>query len=197
MLDAAVRNPDQSMREAISPAARMGSHSLQTPTNMTNPFSVLLRYLQTNTVPFVVDGIPSIPESVEPRSLSVLADVRQVRVTPIQLDHQVWLAIADEERQIRPDLVRRAFGGRTVSGVHDEDLSLLFPKCAAAAIPPLGHLFGIPVMFDEALSDASAISFAVFSPDVRITMRASDLRGLAKPVVAEITSPSRVTATTT
>lgn len=161
-----------------------------------NPFSVLLRYLQSNAVPFVVDGIPSIPAHVEPRTLAVLADVRQVRVTPIQLDRQVWLAIADEGHQVRPDLVRRAFGGRTVSSVHDEDLSLLFPECASTAIPPLGHLFGIPVMFDEALSGAPAISFAAFSPEVRITMRTTDLRGLAKPVVAEIAAPSRITAPT-
>lgn len=161
-----------------------------------NPFSVLLRYLQTNAVPFVVDGIPSIPEHVEPRALSVLADVRQVRVTPVQLDHQVWLAIVDEGRQVRPDLVRRSFGGRTVSGVHDEDLSLLFPECDATAIPPLGHLFGIPVMFDEVLSDAPAVSFAAFKPDVRITMRTVDLRGLAKPVVAEIAAPLHITAPT-
>jgi prolyl-tRNA editing enzyme YbaK/EbsC (Cys-tRNA(Pro) deacylase) len=197
MIVAAVRDPDRSMREAVSYAARKGSHSLQTTINMTNPFSVLLRYLQTNGVPFVVDGIPSIPENVAPRTLSELADLRQVRVTPLQLDHQVWLAISDEERQIRPDLVRRAFGGRIVSGVHDEDLSLLFPRCAAAAIPPLGHLFGIPVMFDEALLEAPAISFAAFSPDVRIAMRTGDLRSLTKPVVAEITSPSRVTTATT
>lgn len=163
---------------------------------MMNPFSVLLHYLQSNAVPFVVDGIPSIPERVEPRTLSALADVRPVRVTPIQLDHQVWLAIAEEGCEVRPDLVRRSFGGRTVSGVHDEDRSLLFPECAPTAIPPLGHLFGIPVMFDEALSDAPAISFAAFSPDVRIAMRTVDLRSLAKPVVAEIAAPMRIAAPT-
>ncbi|MCU0454067.1 MAG: YbaK/EbsC family protein [Bacteroidetes bacterium] len=159
-----------------------------------NPFSNLLRYLQSNAVPFVVDGIPSIPEHVEPRTLSALADVRRARVTPIQVDRQVWLAIVEESRQLRPDLVRRAFGGRTVTNVHDEDLSLLFPQCAATAVPPLGNLFGLPVMIDEALSDAPAVSFAAFSPEVSIAMRTSDLRELSKPVVAEISAPSSVSA---
>src|SRR5512138_851187 len=100
-----------------------------------HPFSTLLRYLQSNAVPFVVDGIPSIPNSIEPRSLAALADVRRVRVTPIQMDHQVWLAIVEESRQLDPQLVRRAFSGCTVTRVHDEDLSLLFPGCSATAIP--------------------------------------------------------------
>jgi prolyl-tRNA editing enzyme YbaK/EbsC (Cys-tRNA(Pro) deacylase) len=159
-----------------------------------NPFSNLLHYLRSNAVPFVVDGIPSIPEHVEPSALSALADVRRVQVTPIQLDHQVWLAIVDDARQLRPELVRRAFGGRTVTSVHDEDLSLLFPGCAASAVPPLGNLFGVPVMFDESLLDAPAVSFATFSPEVTLTMRTSDLRSLSKPVVAEIASSSRVSA---
>ena len=161
-----------------------------------NPLSNLLRYLQSNAVPFVVDGIPSIPSSMEPRELSALADVRRVRVVPVQLDRQVWLAIVDETRQLRPDLVRRAFGGRSVTGVHDEDLSLLFPDCAPAAIPPLGNLFGVPVMFDEALSDAPALSFAAFAPEVCVVMRTPDLKDLARPVVADVASSVRVSAPT-
>lgn len=160
------------------------------------PFSNLLRYLQSNAVPFVVDGIPSIPDRFEPRALSALADVRRVSVTPMQLDRQVWLAIVDEARHLRPDLVRRAFGGRSITSVHREDQSLLFPGCDESAIPPLGNLFGVPVMFDEALADAPALSFSAFSPDVRITMRTIDLREMVKPVVAEIAAPSRIAAPT-
>jgi prolyl-tRNA editing enzyme YbaK/EbsC (Cys-tRNA(Pro) deacylase) len=159
-----------------------------------NPFSDLLRYLQSNSVPFVVDGIPSIPKHVEPRALSALADVRRVRVTPIKLDQQVWLAIVDDARLLRPELIRRAFAGRSVTSIHDEDLSLLFPACASTAIPPLGHLFGVPVMCDEALMNAPALSFAAFVPEVCIAMRTSDLRDLARPVVAEIADPAPVSA---
>lgn len=160
----------------------------------THPFSNLLQYLQTNAVPFVVDGIPSIPEHVEPQALSALADVRRAKVIPVQIDGQVWLAIVEESCELRPELVRRVFGGRMFTSVHDEDLSLLFPECQATAVPPLGNLFGVPVIFDEALSRAPAVSFAAFASEVSVTMRTSDLRALAKPVVAEIAAPSAVSA---
>jgi Ala-tRNA(Pro) deacylase len=156
------------------------------------PFSDLLRYLQSNSIPFVVDGIPSVPTGFEPRALSALADVRRVRVTPVQVNRQVWLAIVDETRQLQPEMVRRVFGGRLITRVHDEDLSLLFPGCQTAAIPPLGNLFGVPVMLDESLSDAPAVSFAAFAPEVSVVMRTADLRALANPVVAEIATSARV-----
>lgn len=152
------------------------------------PVLDLLRYLQSNAVPFVADGISSIPSSVEPRSLAALANVRQVQVTPVQLDHQVWLAVVEAGRTLQPDLVRQAFGERTVRRLHPEDQSLLFPGCSAGAIPPLGHLFGLPVMIDESLADASAISFSACSPDVTLTMRTSDLREMVRPVAAEIST---------
>ena len=156
-----------------------------------NPFSNLLRYLQSNSVPFVVDGIPSIPAGVEPRGLSVLADARRVTVSPVQLDDRVWLAVMDDSRRLHPDLVRRSFGGRVVARVHDEDLPMLFPGCDLKAIPPLGNLFGVPIMIDESIADSPALSFAAYDPEVCVTLRTSDFRTLAKPVVAEIAVPLR------
>ena len=154
-----------------------------------NPFSNLIRYLRSNAVPFVVDGIPSIPVGAEPRGLSELADVRSVAVVPVQVDDQVWLAVVDESHQIQADLVRRSFGGRCLMKVHSEHLPMLFPLCDAKAIPPLGNLFGVPIMLDEHLADASAVSFAAYEPHVKMTLRMSDFRTLVKPVVADIAVP--------
>lgn len=151
-----------------------------------NPFSNLIRYLQSNAVPFVVDGIPSIPPGVEPRGLSELADVSSVSVVPVQMDDQVWLAVIDDSHRIHPDLVRRSFGGRHISEVHEEDLPILFPSCDAGAIPPLGNLFGVPIMIDDRLAGSPALSFAAFNTNAKVALRMADFRVLAKPVVAEI-----------
>lgn len=154
-----------------------------------NPFSNLIRYLQSNAVPFVVDGIPSIPPGVEPRGLSDLADVCSVSVVPVQVDDQVWLAVIDESHRVHPDLVRRSFGGRRLSEVHPEDLPILFPSCDAGAIPPLGNLFGVPIMIDDRVAGSPALSFAAFLPHVKVALRMADFRALARPVVAEIAKP--------
>lgn len=55
----------------------------------------------------------------------------------------------------------------------DELLSLT--GCTPGAVPPLGHLFGLPVYLDEQLTRRDHVVFNAGSNSVSITMRCADL----------------------
>ncbi|OGU46591.1 MAG: hypothetical protein A2X68_03305 [Ignavibacteria bacterium GWC2_56_12] len=159
-----------------------------------SPLSTLLRYLRLCGVPFHAGSTENTALRTSVEEDAELATIDRVVVTPLSLDGRTWLAVTGEGRVIQPHLVQRSFGVCSVSGVHEENLPLLFPGCAADTIPPLGNLFGVPIILDEYLSDAQALSFPAYTSDVCVSIRTADLRKLAKPVIAQISSPARTAA---
>lgn len=152
----------------------------------------LLRLLQSSNIPFVIDGIPSVPRGFEPRHLSALSEGRRVSVSPLQIDGQVWLAVTGDGRHLDVDLVRRSFAAHEVRKLHPEDFSSFFPGCDCSTIPPLGNLFGVPVMIDADLMRAPALTFPAFSEETTVTVRTEDLHHTTRLVPAEITSSPSV-----
>lgn len=156
-----------------------------------SPWGTLLRYLRLCGVPFHAGTTECLAIGTTQEEAAELANPVRVIVTPITLDQRPWLAVTCEGTVVRPQLVQRSFGGRDVASIHDEDLSMLFPGCEVSAIPPLGNLFGMPVMVDESIFQAPSLSFQAYKNDLSVTVRTADLRRLAKPVIAEISVPTR------
>jgi len=48
--------------------------------------------------------------------------------------------------------------GDNVKLATEEELRRLFPECEAGAMPPLGELYGLPVVVDAALAEAPSIT---------------------------------------
>src|SRR3546814_2784449 len=57
----------------------------------------------------------------------------------------------------RIDLTRlsRALGGREVELAQEDEFKDAFPDCEIGAMPPFGHLYGMPVYVDACLAEQS------------------------------------------
>jgi Ala-tRNA(Pro) deacylase len=60
----------------------------------------------------------------------------------------------------------------------------LFPECEIGAMPPFGHLYGIPVYMDIRLRQTDSIVFNGGTHTEAIRMRTDDFRRLALPEMA-------------
>ena len=83
--------------------------------------------------------------------------------------------------------VERLFGMTWIRLATEDELAELFPDCELGAMPPLGHLYQVPVLIDEGIAAREFIAFAIGTHRdvVRISVR--DYKRLVKPLIASIT----------
>lgn len=108
------------------------------------------RYLNDKHVPYdLLD---------HPRSSTSLQAAHAAHVTPAQLAKAVVVRDRDEmlmcvlpaSHQLVLNWVDRDYDGH-YQLVSEEDLAGLFPDCEAGAVPPLGQVYGMKVVWDNSL----------------------------------------------
>jgi Ala-tRNA(Pro) deacylase len=67
----------------------------------------------------------------------------------------------------------------------------LFPDCELGAVPPFGHLYGMPVYVDACLSQAPAIVFQAGNHHEAVRMAYPEYARLAKPLLGEFCTHER------
>jgi Ala-tRNA(Pro) deacylase len=86
------------------------------------------------------------------------------------------LVLADLRELLQTPLVRLA----TEAEIRD-----LFPDCELGAMPPFGHLYGLPVYVAESLVNEPEIAFNAGTHTEVIKMSYEDFDGLVRPVVLD------------
>jgi len=83
----------------------------------------------------------------------------------------------------RVDITRlsRALGGATVEIATEDEFKAAFPDCELGAMPPFGHLYGMPVYVDARLSGHKEIVFNAGSHTDAVRMPYADFERLAEP----------------
>lgn len=71
---------------------------------------------------------------------------------------------------------------------NEKEFETLFPDCELGAEPPLGNLYDVPVVVDEALTKEAQIAFNAGSHRDLIQMAYADFAQLQKPKVGSITA---------
>ena len=83
----------------------------------------------------------------------------------------------------RIDLVRlsRALGGSLVELAQEDEFRDAFPDCEIGAMPPFGHLYGMPVYVDSRLTGQAEIGFNAGSHTDVVRMPYHEFERLAQP----------------
>jgi Ala-tRNA(Pro) deacylase len=83
----------------------------------------------------------------------------------------------------RVDLTRlsRALGGPVVELADETEFRAAFADCEIGAMPPFGHLYGMPVYVDSRLADEPEIAFNAGSHTDVVRMSYAEFERLAQP----------------
>ena len=83
----------------------------------------------------------------------------------------------------RIDLTRlsRALGGPLVELAEESEFKDAFPDCEVGAMPPFGHLYGMPVYVDSRLAHQTEIAFNAGSHTEALRMPYAEFERLAQP----------------
>lgn len=83
----------------------------------------------------------------------------------------------------RIDLTRlsRALGGPLVELAEEDEFRDAFPDCETGAMPPFGHLYGMPLYVDSRLAQQPEITFNAGTHTEAVRMPYAEFERLAKP----------------
>lgn len=83
----------------------------------------------------------------------------------------------------RADLTRlsRALGGRETELAEESEFRDAFPDCEVGAMPPFGHLYGMPVYVDSRLAQEPEIVFNAGTHTDLVRMPYTEFERLAQP----------------
>jgi Ala-tRNA(Pro) deacylase len=111
---------------------------------------------------------------------------RQVaKVVMVKADGEAVMLVVPAPFRLNLDKVKAMLGVKKVSLARESEFTALFPDCLPGAMPPFGHLYGLPVYVEEALAEQKDIVFRVGTHRHTIKLAYADYARLAAPTVAE------------
>jgi len=83
-------------------------------------------------------------------------------------------------------ILHRVTGRASLELENEEELKRLFPDCELGAMPPFGHLYGMPMHVDPCLSEAAHIYFPAGNHHELVRISYRDFERLARPFSKEV-----------
>ncbi len=107
------------------------------------------------------------------------------KVTLVNADNAMVMLVLPASYLLDFTKLRGVLGAKEIRLAKEEEFSALFPDCETGAMPPFGHLYGVPMWVDCALAEESKIYFQVGTYRDTIQMTYKDYARLARPRVAD------------
>jgi Ala-tRNA(Pro) deacylase len=98
---------------------------------------------------------------------------------------KMLMAVVPASMHANLDALVEASGAGAACLATEEEFESLFPGCEAGAVPPFGHLYGIPVYADRELAREDDLAFTAGLHTQIIRMAAGDYFNLVKPVMGD------------
>src|SRR4051794_19216925 len=99
----------------------------------------------------------------------------------VQADGRFVLCALPASYRIDLNRLREMLHADRVGLADENKLQEVFPDCEIGAEPPIGFLYGLPTMMDEALCKDDRVTFQAGSHEASVTMRMEDYRRIAQP----------------
>lgn len=98
------------------------------------------------------------------------------------------LAVIPVNEQLDTDAVAEALEARGARLATEREVDTAFPDCEPGAVPPLGSLFGVPVLIDFAFEDHRLLSFKAGTHTDVIQVCLDDFVKAVHPIACRLTA---------
>jgi Ala-tRNA(Pro) deacylase len=146
--------------------------------------TTIKKYLDEHGVPFHIATHSPRATAQETAATAHISGRRFAKTVLLKHDGQYVLAIVPAAETIDFDRFRQALGG-SLDLASEQELDPLFPNCETGAMPPLGGLFGLPVVADGCLAREESIAVNGGTHTDVIELRWSDFVKSEHPQILE------------
>ena len=95
------------------------------------------------------------------------------------------MIVVPADRHIDLEKAEKAIG-KAISLDKEQEFKSLFPDCAAGAMPPFGHLYGLQTYLDKTFAEQDYIVFEAGTHTDAIKMSYGDYEKIAKPRLEDL-----------
>jgi Ala-tRNA(Pro) deacylase len=97
------------------------------------------------------------------------------------------MAVVPGDSDVNMKSLRRALGASQLRLASEEEIENLFPDVEVGAMPPIGDLYGLPMIVDRSLSEHDEIVFNGGTHREAVHMKFEDYRRVTRPKMADFT----------
>src|SRR5690349_24667882 len=108
----------------------------------------------------------------------------QAKVVMLKSGHQHLMTVLPADHQIDLEKVEKIVGN-SVSLDREDEFKSFFPDSAIGAMPPFGHLYGLPTLVDQRLAEQDYIVFEAGTHTDAIIMNYRDYEKIVNPKVED------------
>ena len=150
------------------------------------PIHTILEYLRSEDAQYTTLSHPPAYTAQEVAQAAHIHGYNLAKVVVINADGRLSMVVLPSHYHVALDNLRDAIGAKDVRLATEAEFAECFPGCQVGAIPPFGHLFGMPLYMDaNTLTGGYApdeeIAFSAGSHSELIRMKFSEFERLARP----------------
>jgi Ala-tRNA(Pro) deacylase len=122
--------------------------------------------------------------TVTAHETAAASHVRQqqfAKTVMLKVDGKLAMMVMPASYRIDLTRLSRALGGGMVELASESEFKDAFPDCEVGAMPPFGHLYGMPVYVDSRLAQQPEIAFNAGSHTDAVRMPYDEFEKLAQP----------------
>lgn len=148
------------------------------------PARTLREFLDRHRVKYVsMTHLPAYTAQ-EIASLAHIRGEEFAKTVIVKIDGAMVMAVLPASHQVDLPLLQAAAHGRTIALATEAEFRNSFPECDTGAMPPFGHLYGMPVYVDERLTHDKEIAFNAGTHHEVVRLAYQDFAKLVQPKVA-------------
>lgn len=106
---------------------------------------------------------------------------RFAKTVMLRVDGNLAMLVMPAAYRVNLSRLSGALGGVEVQLAGETEFRDAFPDCEIGAMPPFGHLYGMPVYIDSRLAGPGEITFNAGSHTDAVSMRYEEFEKLAEP----------------
>ncbi len=142
--------------------------------------------LNKEAVPFKTIWHPVAYSSQKTASFAHISGKEFAKPVMVRIDGKLCMVVLPASDFLSLDLLRQSTGARDVRLATESEFKDTFPDCEVGAMPPFGHLYGIPTFVSERLANDEWIAFNAGNHNELIEMAFCDYARLEHPRIAKV-----------
>ena len=145
------------------------------------PAMNLKQFLNEQRVPFQVIPHPVAFTATSVAGAAHIPGREMAKTVVVELDGHLALAVLPANRKLDLERLRQGTGALEAKLAEERDFIPDFPGCEPGAMPPFGHLFGLPTYVEPHLAADELIAFNAGTHTEVVRMAYEDFARLAHP----------------
>jgi Ala-tRNA(Pro) deacylase len=145
----------------------------------------LEQYLREQHIPYQIQHHPLAFTAQKIAEGEHISGYKVAKSVVVFADTTMVLLVIPATFRVDLQKIQACLGARQVRLAREDEFQATFPGCDVGAIPPFGHLYGLPVYVEQSLTKQESIVFPIGTHTETMSIKYANFEHLIHPTVLE------------